>query len=188
MNERLRDYHAAVWDEPVVMELGAPGRRGQTFPAPETEVRSLAGSAADLVPAAMQRSDPPQLPEMTEPEVQRHYLHLSQETLGMMGVSLFGTCTMKYNSRLGEMVAARPELAEIPSSAGGGDAAGRSGDHPQVRSDPARAIRHGPVHFPGRRRRRCKLHAMRRHPRLSRAPRRTGTTQRNHHVHPGPSL
>ena len=41
----------------------------------------------------------PALPELSEPEVLRHYLHLSQETLGMMGVSLFGTCTMKYNPR-----------------------------------------------------------------------------------------
>src|SRR5262249_11337244 len=43
----------------------------------------------------------------------RHYLHLSQETLGMMGVSLFGTCTMKYNPRLATGLAARPEIAEL---------------------------------------------------------------------------
>ena len=43
----------------------------------------------------------------------RHYLHLSQETLGMMGVSLFGTCTMKYNPRLATELAARPEIAEL---------------------------------------------------------------------------
>jgi len=36
-----------------------------------------------------------------------------QETLGMMGISLFGTCTMKYNSRLSEAIAARPEIAEM---------------------------------------------------------------------------
>ena len=41
------------------------------------------------------------------------YLHLSQETLGMMGISLFGTCTMKYNSRLSEAVAGRADLAEL---------------------------------------------------------------------------
>ena len=33
----------------------------------------------------------------------------------MMGVSLFGTCTMKYNSRLGETVAMRPAMAESAS-------------------------------------------------------------------------
>jgi len=110
---KLRAYHAAVWDEPVVMELGRPGARGQVFDKPEPEVVAAVGPAADLVPAGARRADPPALPELTEFEVQRHYLHLSQETLGMMGVSLFGTCTMKYNSRLGEIVAARPELAEV---------------------------------------------------------------------------
>ncbi|MDP7652469.1 MAG: hypothetical protein QGF38_12290, partial [Rhodospirillales bacterium] len=110
---KLRAYHAPVWDEPIVMELGRPGARGQVFGAPEREVVMEVGDADDLIPAAMRREDRPALPEMSEFEVQRHYLHLSQETLGMMGISLFGTCTMKYNSRLGEVMAARPELAEV---------------------------------------------------------------------------
>ena len=109
----LRDYHAAVWGEPVIMEMGYPGRRGQMFPAPERAVAASVGPSSALVPPSMQRRTAAALPELSEPEVQRHYLHLSQETLGMMGTSLFGTCTMKYNSRLGEAVTARPELAEV---------------------------------------------------------------------------
>ena len=108
-----RGYHSAVWREPVVMTMGHPGRRGQVYPAPEDRVSETVGKASDLVPSSMLRQDSPALPEMSEPEVQRHYLHLSQETLGMMGVSLFGTCTMKYNSRLGETVAMRPAMAEV---------------------------------------------------------------------------
>lgn len=108
----LRRYHAAVWDEPVVLEMGRPGRRGMVFPAPEPDL--LDGAAPlDLVPAAMRRTAPPALPEMSEPDVLRHFLHLSQETLGMMGISLFGTCTMKYNARLNEALAMRPEIAEV---------------------------------------------------------------------------
>ena len=61
----------------------------------------------------MRRAARPDLPELSEPDVLRHYLHLAQETLGMMGISLFGTCTMKYNPRLGEALAARPELSEL---------------------------------------------------------------------------
>ena len=34
-------------------------------------------------------------------------------TLGIMGVSLFGTCTMKYNSKTPEAATLRPELAEV---------------------------------------------------------------------------
>ena len=61
----------------------------------------------------MARKDRPALPEVTEFEAQRHFLHLSQMTLGMMGVSLFGTCTMKYNAKAAEYATLRPELAEV---------------------------------------------------------------------------
>ncbi len=104
---RLPQFHAAKWDEPVITQMGCPGARGQLFPAPEPEV----GEAQ--IPTAMARKDRPELPEVTEFEVQRHYLHLSQMTLGMMGVSLFGTCTMKYNSKTAEYATLRPELAAV---------------------------------------------------------------------------
>ena len=98
--------HQARWNEPVVMELGVPGRRGIVFPKPAVD-------AGALVPAGMRRRSAPALPEMTEHDVLRHYLHLSQQVLGMMGVSLFGTCTMKYNPRLSEALGIRPQMAEI---------------------------------------------------------------------------
>lgn len=110
MSKKLPQYHAAVWDEPVVLEMGRPGRRGILAPEPEEAVRA---DVASLLPAGVRRRTPPALPELSEFEVQRHYLHLSQMTLGMMGVNLFGTCTMKYNPRVNERVTARPELAEV---------------------------------------------------------------------------
>jgi glycine dehydrogenase subunit 2 len=100
----LRRYHAAVWDEPLVMELGRPGSRGVEIPPVEPELEAEVGDAEALVAASMRRDIAPELPELSEPEVLRHYLHLSQETLGMMGISLFGTCTMKYNPRVNEAV------------------------------------------------------------------------------------
>src|SRR5262249_34176986 len=106
-------YHAAVWDEPLVMEMGAPGRRGIRFDEPEPDIAALVGDPLTLIAQDLRRSTPPALPELSEPEVLRHYLHLSQETLGMMGVSLFGTCTMKYNPRLATEFATRPEIAEL---------------------------------------------------------------------------
>ncbi|MGB3407591.1 MAG: aminomethyl-transferring glycine dehydrogenase subunit GcvPB [Jannaschia sp.] len=108
---RIPEFHAAKWNEPVVMDMGRPGARGQLFPAPEDEVTKAVGS--DLIPQAMARKDRAELPEITEFEAQRHYLHLSQMTLGMMGISLFGTCTMKYNSKTAEYATLRPELAEV---------------------------------------------------------------------------
>jgi len=100
----LRRYHAAVWDEPLIMEQGAPGRRGYV---PSSPIEP----ADDLVPEGMRRTTPPALPEAAEPDVLRHYLHLSQQTMGMVGISLFGTCTMKYNPRVNERLAA--ELNDI---------------------------------------------------------------------------
>lgn len=108
---RLPEFRSAKWDEPVIHQMGRPGARGQLFPAPEAEIEDAVGEG--LIPAAMARKDRPELPEVTEFEVQRHYLHLSQMTLGMMGVSLFGTCTMKYNSKTAEFATLRPELAEV---------------------------------------------------------------------------
>ncbi|WP_439524940.1 aminomethyl-transferring glycine dehydrogenase subunit GcvPB [Marivita sp.] len=99
---QFNGFQAPRWAEPVVMEMGCPGRRGVVFddaPAPD-------------LPKGAMRKTAPALPELTEHDALRHYLHLSQMTLGMMGVSLFGTCTMKYNPRIGER-AAMEHLADL---------------------------------------------------------------------------
>lgn len=113
MNIELKEYHAPVWNEPVIMELGYPGRRGVLFPQAEAAILDSVGDASELIPPALRRQDKPALPEMSEPEVLYHYLRLSQQTLGMMGISLFGTCTMKYNPQINEAMAWRPELTEL---------------------------------------------------------------------------
>ncbi len=108
-----RRYRSAVWDEPVVMTMGIPGRRGFLAPEFEPAAAGAVPPAEMLLPSAMRRRSAPALPEMSEPDVLRHFLHLSQETLGMMGISLFGTCTMKYNPRVNERLAAQPDLAAL---------------------------------------------------------------------------
>ena len=90
----------------------------------------------------------------------------------MMGINLFGTCTMKYNPRVGEAIAARPEIAAAASPPARRHAAGRARDHPRARPDPARALGHGPVRLPGRRRRGRRLHPRLRDARLPRGARR----------------
>jgi glycine dehydrogenase subunit 2 len=104
----LRRYHAPVWDEPLIMEMSAPGRRGNVPPEPIEEL-----DPASVLPAGLLRATRAALPEVAEPDVLRHFLHLSQETMGMIGISLFGTCTMKYNPRAGEQLAQRDGLAEL---------------------------------------------------------------------------
>ena len=109
------DYHAAVWDEPLVHGAGRTRPPRQRLSDAEPAMRRAVGDARTWSRQACAAATPPQLPELSEPEVLRHYLHLSQETLGMMGISLFGTCTMKYNPRVNEAVAARAEIARAAS-------------------------------------------------------------------------
>lgn len=110
---KLRRFQAPIWDEPVIMEMSVPGRRGTHLPQVESVIAETVGGIDALLPDAVRRASLPQLPEMSEPDTLRHYLHLSQETLGMMGISLFGTCTMKYNPRVSERLAARPDMAQL---------------------------------------------------------------------------
>ncbi|WP_378144004.1 aminomethyl-transferring glycine dehydrogenase subunit GcvPB [Cnuibacter sp. UC19_7] len=117
---RVRRYHAASWDEGVVYELGAPGRRGVVPPAswaewPEPSERAESSERAErpLFPEGLRRETDADLPELAEYEVRRHFTHLSQQTLGMMGISLFGTCTMKHSPTVNEQIAARPEVAAV---------------------------------------------------------------------------
>ncbi|UCD46111.1 MAG: aminomethyl-transferring glycine dehydrogenase subunit GcvPB [Candidatus Bathyarchaeota archaeon] len=95
------------------MELTSPGERGILPPTVEEEIRESFGDATSLVPASARREIPPGLPELSQAQVLRHYLRLSQMTLGMeldidIGV---GTCTMKYSPKVNERLVAG--IAEV---------------------------------------------------------------------------
>ena len=77
---KMRKYHAPVWNEPVITQMGSDGRRGIIFRKSSKKVCDEVGSAQELVPEQIFRKDMPSLPELSEQEVQSHYLHLSQET------------------------------------------------------------------------------------------------------------
>ncbi len=87
---------------------GRPGRRALTFPAWDGEPVD-----ADL-PAALQRAAPPDLPALSEPEVMRHFTLLSNLNHHIeRGMYPLGSCTMKYNPRLNEQVAALPGFVSL---------------------------------------------------------------------------
>ncbi|MGE5123427.1 MAG: aminomethyl-transferring glycine dehydrogenase subunit GcvPB [Acidobacteriaceae bacterium] len=111
----LRRFHQARWDEPVIFELGQPGQRGILVPEVEEEVKSQVGNPLDGIPDALLRKHPPKLPEMSQPAVLRHFVHLSQETLGVdcnIDVGQ-GTCTMKYSPKINDQLARMAELTEL---------------------------------------------------------------------------
>ncbi len=109
-----RNYHAPVWNEPIIMEMGNPGERGVAVPrAPEIE--QLVGGAAAFLPEHMWRDDPVALPELAQPQVLRHYLRLSQMCLGNETGSDIseGTTTQKYSPKLHERFVRSSQMAEV---------------------------------------------------------------------------
>ena len=111
----LRPFHQASWNEPVILELSNPGERGIIPPEVEDEIVAAVGDGLSHVPAALRRSEPPGLPELSQPHVLRHYLRLSQETLGgdvNIHVGL-GTCTMKYSPKVNQELIRSPKVADL---------------------------------------------------------------------------
>ncbi len=94
---KLRDFHAAKWDEPVIMEMSRPGERGIVVSGGDSTIKQSIGDPQAFVPAQMRRKALPRLPELSQPHVLRHFLRLSQETMGQaIAIDFRGTCTMKY--------------------------------------------------------------------------------------------
>ena len=111
----LRRFHQARWDEPIIFELSQQGQRGVLLPEAESEIKEIVGDILSTIPETMRRKQLPALPEMSQAQVLRHYLRLSQENLGAdLNVDIGqGTCTMKYNPKVNEQLARLPGIAEI---------------------------------------------------------------------------
>jgi glycine dehydrogenase subunit 2 len=112
---RLRRFHQARWDEPVIFELSTPGARGMLVPEVEPDLAQAAGDVEAMMPEPLRRSAPPALPELSQVHVLRHYLRLSQETLGAdLNIDVGqGTCTMKHNPKINDQLARRPEVIAL---------------------------------------------------------------------------
>ncbi len=110
---KLRRFHQARWDEPVIFELSQPGQRGVLPPQVEPELAAQVGDVAATLPVGIRRETPPALPEMSQLHVLRHYVRLSQENLGVdFNIDVGqGTCTMKYSPKVNDQIA-RP-LADV---------------------------------------------------------------------------
>jgi len=105
--EKPRRYHGPVWSEPLITELTSTGERGIMTPEVDEEIKSM-GDISSLVPASAIRKRAPGLPELSQAQVLRHYLRLSQMVLGMeLDIDLgVGTCTMKYSPKVNERLVA----------------------------------------------------------------------------------
>ena len=94
----------------LLFELSEPGRRAAIFPksdVPDTPLEKL-------VPAAHLATGTPPLPELTEPDVIRHFVNLSTKNMSVdTHFYPLGSCTMKYNPKRNERLASLPGLLDL---------------------------------------------------------------------------
>lgn len=110
-----RNFHEARWDEPIIFNMGSKGERGILVEKPEKEIEELVGDVYKYIPKDFVRKSAPKLPEISQMQVLRHYLRLSQETIGTdLNIDIgLGTCTMKYSPKIHETFANNPKITEL---------------------------------------------------------------------------
>ena len=92
----------------LIFDLSKEGRQGYSLPANKWEA-----SVSEL-PAGLLRAEAPALPQVSELDVVRHYTNLSQMNFGVdSGFYPLGSCTMKYNPKINEEIAAMPAFAGL---------------------------------------------------------------------------
>ena len=90
----------------LIFEKSAPGRKCSILPKCDVETVEL--------PKELQREVKPALPEMSETDISRHYTELNHRVHGVnCGFYPLGSCTMKYNPRIDEEMAALPGFTAI---------------------------------------------------------------------------
>lgn len=90
----------------LIFEKSAPGRKCTILPKCDVETVEL--------PKELQREAKPALPEMSETDIARHYTELNHRVHGVnCGFYPLGSCTMKYNPRIDEEMAALPGFTAI---------------------------------------------------------------------------
>ena len=94
----------------LIFEQSKPGRIGYSLP--ELDVPAV--KEEELIPESFIRKDEPNLPEVAELDIMRHYTALSKRNHGVdSGFYPLGSCTMKYNPKVNEDVARYDGFAHI---------------------------------------------------------------------------
>src|SRR3712207_4149308 len=92
----------------LIFERSQPGRRAYSLP------RQDVATPTPEIPDGLRRERPPRLPELAEPDLVRHFTELSTRNFGIdTGFYPLGSCTMKYNPRVNERVAALPGFRDL---------------------------------------------------------------------------
>jgi len=93
----------------LIFELSRSGRKGYRLPALDVEETEL----SETVPSEYLREDL-NLPELSELDVVRHFTRLSQLNYAVDTTMVpLGSCTMKYNPRIGEEISTNPRFSDV---------------------------------------------------------------------------
>jgi len=97
-------------DTQLLFDLSKQGRRAGRLPACDVPERAV----EELLPASAIASSSPPLPEVTEPQIVRHFVNLSTQNMSVdTHFYPLGSCTMKYNPKRNERAAAMPGFADL---------------------------------------------------------------------------
>jgi len=97
-------------DEPLIFELSSEGRRAFSLPDLDVDAEDI----SKLVPSGLLLSGSPDLPEVSEVDLVRHFTRLSRRNFSVdLGFYPLGSCTMKYNPKVNEDAAALPGFRDI---------------------------------------------------------------------------
>jgi len=98
-------HRGLMQEEGLSFDRGRSGKWGVDLPEPRNIADRLGG---------VRRKGEIGLPELSEPEVVRHFVRLSQKNYSIdAGLFPLGSCTMKHNPRLNEKVARFPGFGDI---------------------------------------------------------------------------
>ncbi len=110
----MAGFKQAKWEEPLIFELGRNGHRGYIVPQVEDAIKQRAGDLSALLPEKTRRQQSPMLPELSEVETVRHFTRLSQMNYSVdLGIYPLGSCTMKYNPKINDALAALPSMTHL---------------------------------------------------------------------------
>jgi len=94
----------------IIFEKSKPGKRGLLIPKSGVECRNI----EHLIPSNILRDSDVNLPELTELDVMRHFIKLSQKNYSIDTVFYpLGSCTMKYNPKINEYTSSLEGLTNI---------------------------------------------------------------------------
>lgn len=94
----------------LLFELSKPGRRCHRLPVSDVPAKPASG----LIPRDQLADAPPPLPEVAESDLIRHFTNLSQRNMSIdTNFYPLGSCTMKYNPKRHERIAAHPAFAGL---------------------------------------------------------------------------